>query len=116
MFPSEDPKSQILYHECEFGNYLLFSNDSKNMSGDVDDHTAGLWIMEFDGSCASAGSGAGVVLISPQGENFPFSFKLEFKNTNNTAEYEALLLGIEQAKKKGIKLLCAKGDAELIVN
>ncbi|XP_059075168.1 uncharacterized protein LOC131875151 [Cryptomeria japonica] len=64
---------------------------------DVDDHTAGLWTMEFDGSCASTKSGAGVVLISPH-------------------EYEALFLGIEQAKKKGIKLLCAKGDAKLIVN
>lgn len=65
VFPSEDPKSQILYQECEFGNYLLFSEDTKNMSEDVDDHTAGLWTIEFDGSCASTGSDTGVVLISP---------------------------------------------------
>lgn len=116
VFPSDYPKSQILYQECEFGNYLLFFDDKKSMPEDVVDHAAGLWIMEFDGSYAYAGFGTGVVLISPQGEKIPFSFKLEFKNTNNTAEYEALLLGIEQAKKKGIKLLCTKGDAELIVN
>ncbi|XP_057856711.2 uncharacterized protein LOC131066053 [Cryptomeria japonica] len=88
---------------------------AKGTPEDVVDLTAGLWEMEFDGSYASAGSSAGVVLISPQGEKIPFLFKLEFKSTNNTAEYEALLLGIEQARKRGIKLLSAKGDSELIV-
>lgn len=74
-----------------------------------------LWLMEFDGSCATSGSGAGVVLIPPFGNHIPFSFKLEFKNTNNMAEYEALLLGLAEAKILGIKLLRVKGDAELIV-
>ncbi|XP_059070819.1 uncharacterized protein LOC131860421 [Cryptomeria japonica] len=71
--------------------------------------------MEFDGRCASSDSGAGVVLISSQGDIIPFSFKLDFKNTNNTAKCEALILGISEAKNKGIKLLREKGDAELIV-
>ena len=31
------------------------------------------------------------------------------------AEYEALLLGIEVAKKMGIKFLSIKGDSDLIV-
>ena len=43
------------------------------------------------------------------------AFKLEFRNTNNTTEYEVLLLGIVEAKEKGVKILKAKGDAELIV-
>lgn len=71
--------------------------------------------MEFDGSCANSSSGVGVVLLSPNGNIFPFSFKINFKNTNNTAEYEALLLGLNEARCKGIKLLKVKGDAELIV-
>ncbi|GLJ06993.1 hypothetical protein SUGI_0054950 [Cryptomeria japonica] len=71
--------------------------------------------MEFDGSCATSSSGAGVVLILPSGTHIPFSFKLEFKNTNNMAEYEALLLGLAEAKKLRVKLLRVKGDAELIV-
>ncbi|XP_057815433.1 uncharacterized protein LOC131029055 [Cryptomeria japonica] len=74
-----------------------------------------LWLMEFDGSCAVSSSGAGVVLIAPSGTHIPFSFKLEFKNTNNVIEYEALLLGLAEAKKLGVKLLRVKGDAELIV-
>ncbi len=74
-----------------------------------------LWILKFDGSCSNSGSGAGVVLISPSGEMFPFSFKLDFHNTNNTAEYEALLLGLQEAKAKKIKQSKVRGDAEHIV-
>ena len=59
--------------------------------------------MEFDGNSSSSGSGAGIVLISPKGEKFPKAYKLAFETTNNTAEYEALLLGLEYAKEKGIK-------------
>ncbi|KAH9320393.1 hypothetical protein KI387_044493, partial [Taxus chinensis] len=73
------------------------------------------WTLEFDGSCSSTGSGAGVVLTSLEGNIHPFSFKLYFENMNNTAEYEALILGLSMEKEMGVKNLCARGDAELIV-
>ena len=74
-----------------------------------------MWTMEFDGRCSNSGLGAGVVLISPNGELSTFSFKLDFPNTNNTTEYEGLLLGLQEAKLKGIRQLVAKGDPKLIV-
>lgn len=74
-----------------------------------------VWTLEFDGSCSSTGSRVGIVLVSPKGNLFPFSFKLQFNNTNNTAEYESLLLGMNVSQQKGIKNLHAQGDAELIV-
>ena len=55
------------------------------------------------------------MLISPEGEVEPLAFKLEFGNTNNTTEYEALILGIVTTKERGVKILKAQGDAELIV-
>lgn len=42
-----------------------------------------IWTSEFDGRCASTGSSVGVVLISPQGEIFSYSFKFQLDNTNN---------------------------------
>ena len=72
-------------------------------------------MLEFDGSFFSSGSRVGVVLISPIGQTFPSSYKLVFENTNNPTKCEALLLGIEEAKKKHVKVLKAKGDVELIV-
>ncbi|XP_059078205.1 uncharacterized protein LOC131043644 [Cryptomeria japonica] len=74
-----------------------------------------VWALEFDGSCSSTGSGAGIVFVSLDGKMFPFFFKLQFDNTNNIAEYESLLLGMNVAQKKGIKNLHAQGDVELIV-
>lgn len=61
------------------------------------------------------GSGVGVVLIPPSSIHILFSFKLGFKNTNNTTEYEALLLGLAEVNKLGVKLLQVKGGAKLIV-
>lgn len=115
MFPSDDRKAQILYHECKFGNYMILSDNE--VSGSVSQSGAkeNLWLMEFDGSCVTSGSGEGVVLIPPSSTHIPFSFKLELKNTNNIGEYEALLLGLAKAKKLRVKLLQVKGDAELIM-
>jgi hypothetical protein len=50
-----------------------------------------LWRLYFDGASSREGAGACVVLISPKNEVITMSYKLEFKTTNNIAEYEALL-------------------------
>ena len=43
------------------------------------------------------------------------SFKLNFKTTNNVVEYEALILGLEDARGMGITHISVYGDSELIV-
>jgi ribonuclease HI len=49
------------------------------------------------------GAGAGVVLISPQGDNMKYVLWMSFPNaSNNEAEYEALLHGMRMAKAVGI--------------
>ena len=40
---------------------------------------------------------------------------MEFKTTNNTAEYEALILGLRAAKDLGFKELVVFGDSELVI-
>ena len=42
-------------------------------------------------------------------------YKLEFITTNNTAEYETLLLGLKAAKDLGIQHIFVYGDSELVV-
>jgi hypothetical protein len=74
-----------------------------------------LWTMFFDGACTKDSIGAGVVLISPSKKTSHLSFKLDFKVTNNIAEYEALLLGMNEAKERKIKKLQVFGDADLII-
>ena len=40
---------------------------------------------------------------------------LEFKATNNMAEYEALIFGLTQALPLGVRQLLVKGDSQLII-
>ena len=55
--------------------------------------------MFFDGAYTKESARAGIVFISPSKEKTQLSFKLDFKVTNNIAEYEALLLGLNLAKE-----------------
>ena len=58
------------------------------------------WKMYFDGASNALGRGVGAVLISPNGNHYPFTRKLSFDCTNNVAEYEACVLGLQAAIEK----------------
>jgi ribonuclease HI len=49
------------------------------------------------------GGGAGVLFISPTGEQLKYLFQILFEVSNNEAEYEALLHGLRLAVSLGIK-------------
>lgn len=72
--------------------------------------------MNFDGSHSKSSTVAGVRLVSPKDKIFNFAFRLEFDTTNNVAEYEALLLGLDIAKDMQIKNLKIIGDSDLIIS
>src|SRR5438128_8332753 len=74
------------------------------------------WTMHFDGSFALKGAGAGVVLSSPTGETLKYIVRLDFKATNNMAEYEELLTGLHVTAALGVRRLVVKGDSQLVVN
>lgn len=77
--------------------------------------TEQIWKLYFDGASSREGSGVGVVLISPTQQVVTLSFKLQFQTTNNTAEYEALILGMKAAKDLGADQLIVFGDSELVI-
>ncbi|XP_073268737.1 uncharacterized protein [Populus alba] len=68
------------------------------------------WTMYFDGAVNVSGNGAGAVIISPEGKQYPISIKLQFNCTNNTAEYEACIHGLEAALELKIRKLETKGE------
>lgn len=55
------------------------------------------WQMYFDGSSMQGGAGAGIVFVSPNGAVYHHEYRLEYSCTNNMAEYEALIHGLELA-------------------
>nr|GEY79702.1 reverse transcriptase domain-containing protein [Tanacetum cinerariifolium] len=47
---------------------------------------------------------------------FTYALRFEFDISNNKAEYEALVAGLQIAKQMGVKKLAAKGDSRLVAN
>jgi len=77
--------------------------------------TNDLWILYFDGSKTQDGFGAGCVLIDPRKRKHLVSSRLEFKCTNNIANYEALLLGLHKALNLNVAMLKVVGDSKIVV-
>jgi ribonuclease HI len=72
--------------------------------------------MYFDGLKRIQGTGAGVVLISPQGDKLKYVLRMSFPQaSNNEAEYEVLLHGMKMAKVCGATRLKIFGDSNLVV-
>jgi ribonuclease HI len=67
--------------------------------------------MHFDGSKLLHGSGAGVTLKSPKGDELSYVLQIHFPTTNNIAEYEALLHELRVTKEIGVKhiICCSAG-------
>jgi len=72
--------------------------------------------MFFDGASSKEGVGARVWVKSLEEVISLHSFNLMFSCTNNVAEYEALMLGLDVLKKKGATKICVSGDLELVLN
>ena len=51
-------------------------------------------VMYFDDSKMLGGLGAGVILTSPTGEAVRYKLQIMYTDSNNAAEYEALLHGL----------------------
>jgi len=80
-----------------------------------------VWQLFFDGASRTGPqgniiAGVGVVLFSSQNYIIPSAFSLTELCSNNVAEYNALLIGMQIADELGVKNLEAYGDSKLIVN
>ncbi|XP_071718982.1 uncharacterized protein [Rutidosis leptorrhynchoides] len=75
-----------------------------------------IWDLYTDGASCIEGAGVGLVLTSPSGEEHTYVLRFNFDVTNNEAEYEALLAGLNMAHKMNILQLRAYVDSQLVAN
>ena len=68
-----------------------------------------------DGAVNQRGSRVGLVLISPEKITIEKSLRLSFLTTNNEAEYETLLVGMNMVQKIGGKTVEKFLDSRLVV-
>ncbi|GJZ56947.1 reverse transcriptase domain-containing protein [Tanacetum coccineum] len=74
------------------------------------------WKLFTDGASNFDGSGASLILVSPEGKEYTYALRFEFETTNNEAEYEALLAGVRIAKEMKVKELTIFIDSQLVAN
>ena len=73
------------------------------------------WIVNVDGSSTQHAREVGVVLQSPEGDRLEYAIRLHFQTTNNKAEYEVLIKGLDLVKALGTELVVVQGDSQLII-
>ncbi|XP_071704989.1 uncharacterized protein [Rutidosis leptorrhynchoides] len=84
-------KGQVLAdYLAEIARDIKVSHESKEIPPPPEQ----LLDMHTDGAYGPEGAGAGIVLKSPEGEEYTFALRFSFPVTNNEAEYEALLSGM----------------------
>ncbi|XP_050914774.1 uncharacterized protein LOC127129671 [Lathyrus oleraceus] len=111
--PTED------YHPIPFDfpdEDIMVIRDCETPGPDEGPEPGSRWKLVFDGASNATGHGIGAVITSPTGYDIPFTARLCFTCTNNMAEYEACILGINEAVDLRIKILEVYGDSTLVIN
>ena len=72
--------------------------------------------MHTYGSSNRQAKGAGVVLLSPEGDVVKCMIRLDFPTTNNEAEYEALVAGLDLARAAGAISVVIYCNSQVITN
>ncbi|GJS44893.1 ARID DNA-binding domain-containing protein [Tanacetum coccineum] len=54
-----------------------------------------MWTLFTDGASSIEGSGAGLILTDPNGQEVTYALRFDFKTSNNEAEYEALIARLD---------------------
>ncbi|GJU51535.1 reverse transcriptase domain-containing protein [Tanacetum coccineum] len=69
-----------------------------------------------DSSGFPDGSGACLILTSPEGTEFTYALRFQFTTSNNEAEYEALIAGLRIVAHIGVRNVHVSVDSKLVAN
>ncbi|GJS50625.1 reverse transcriptase domain-containing protein [Tanacetum coccineum] len=95
--PRTSVKGQIL------ADFLIEKPDKNPPDTPVVETPPEPWTLFTDGSSCVDGSGAGLILTSPEGTEFTYALRFQFIASNNETEYEALIAGLRIAAQMGVR-------------
>ena len=75
-----------------------------------------IWVLYVDESSIKQGSGAGIILTTPEGIQLEYSLRFGFPTSNIEAEYEVLLVELQLVISIGAEQIQVYSDSQLIVN
>ncbi|XP_050893381.1 uncharacterized protein LOC127100132 [Lathyrus oleraceus] len=84
---------------------IMVVKDTETSELEEEHETIERWTLMFNGASNAIDHGIGAMLMSPKNFHLPFTAKLCFTCTNNMAEYEACILGLEESIELKIKVL-----------
>ena len=71
--------------------------------------------LSVDGASNAQGSGAGLILTSLEGIDIEYALRFGFRTSNNEAEYEAVIAGLNLAHSLEVDQLEVYSDSQLVV-
>ena len=74
-----------------------------------------VWKLSVDGAVNEQGSGVGLILTSPEGIDIKYALRFGFHTSNNEAEYEAVIAGLNLAHSLEVDQLEICSDSQLVV-
>ena len=69
----------------------------------------------MDGAANAQGSGAGLIQTSPNGIDVEYALRVGFQASNNEAEYEGVIVGLNLAHSMEAYQLEVSSDSQLLV-
>ena len=74
-----------------------------------------IWKLFVDGAANAQGSGAELILTSPEGIDIEYALRFGFRASNNEAEYEVVIAGLNLAHSMEVDQLEVCSDSQLVV-
>ena len=74
-----------------------------------------IWKLSVDGASNAQGSGAGLILTSPEGIDIEYALRFGFHASNNEAEYEVVIAGLNLDHSLEVDQLEVHSDSQLVV-
>ena len=111
--PRTTVKGQVLaYFIVEFtpSNALAQPTETTQLALDLP-----IWRLSVDRAANSQGSGASLILTSPDGIDVEYALKFRFQASNNEAKYEAIIAGINLAHSMEADQLEICSDSKFVV-
>ncbi|KAL0315571.1 UNVERIFIED_CONTAM: hypothetical protein Sradi_5435300 [Sesamum radiatum] len=84
------------------------------LAGETEQQGKEGWMLHLDGSSTSSAGGAGILLQGPGGMEIEVVVRFDVPTTNNKAEYEALVIGLQMALEVNVKQLDVYTNSQLV--
>ena len=107
--PKTAIKGQVL---AEFVMEFTSTEPVKNAQTVTD---LSIWKLSVDGAANAQGSGAGLILTSPEGIDIEYALRFGFHTCNNVSEYEAVIEDLNLAHSLEVDRLEICNDSQLVV-